>query len=314
MGKTAFLYDPIYLEHDTGFGHPERIERVAAINKRVNALPFFKEIVPVKMRKADYKYIEMIHDRTYIDRVKKEIESGIQYLDSMDTAVSSRSFEAALCAAGGCLSMCDAIMKGEADTGFCAIRPPGHHAERNYAAGFCIFNNIAIAARYLQSEHGIKKIAIIDWDVHHGNGTQHSFEDDPSILYVSLHQYPHYPGTGASEEKGFGAGKGFTLNIPMRAGSGDREYLEKFNDVIIPELEIFKPDFILISAGFDAHEADPLSSIQLSSEMYYKFTKLLQSVAEKYSKKRIMAVLEGGYDLTALAEGVEKVITAFHEG
>jgi acetoin utilization deacetylase AcuC-like enzyme len=314
MSKVAYLYDDIYLQHDTGYAHPECPERLQSINNKIKSLPFYNDLIKVEKKKADYKYIEMIHDRQYIERVKAEIESGNRFLDSMDTVVSSMSFEAALFAAGGCLNMCDVIMSKKANTGFCAVRPPGHHAERNYAAGFCIFNNIAISAKYLETEYKLKRIAIVDWDVHHGNGTQHSFESDPAILYISLHQYPHYPGTGAYTEKGTGEGEGYTMNFPMDAGSGDREYMEAFENDIVPALEKFKPQIILISAGFDAHASDPLSSIQLSSESYYKFTKLLQGVADKYSEKRIIAVLEGGYDLKALADGVGEVMEAFEEG
>lgn len=314
MGKTAYLYNEIYTEHDTGWGHPERSERLPAIDNQLRKNPFYKELIMIDIKKSDYKYIEAIHDRSYIERVEKEISRGTKYLDSMDTAVCDRSFEIALYAVGGCLNMCDTIMKGEADNGFCAARPPGHHAERTYAAGFCIFNNIAICARYLQSEYNLKNIAIVDWDVHHGNGTQHSFENDPSIYYISTHQYPHYPGTGSEGETGTGEGKGYTLNIPMRAGSGNEEYLAAFNGKIIPELDKFKPEFILISAGFDAHSYDPLSSIHLSSEMFYKFTRMLMDVARKHSKNRVISMLEGGYDLKGLAEGVENMMKAFVEG
>ncbi len=313
MSKVAYLYDDIYMQHDTGYAHPECPERLESINKKLKSLPFYNDLVKIEKRKADYKYIELIHDRQYIERVKEEIESGNRFLDSMDTVVSSMSFEIALFAAGGCLNMCDAVMNKKADYGFCAVRPPGHHAERNYAAGFCIFNNIAICAKYLQTEYKLDRIAIVDWDVHHGNGTQHSFESDPFVLYISLHQYPHYPGTGAYTERGTGEGEGFTMNFPMDAGSGDREYMETFKNDIIPALEKFKPQIILISAGFDAHISDPLSSIQLSSESYYNFTKLLKGVAKKYSENRLIAVLEGGYDLKALAEGAAGMMNAFAE-
>jgi acetoin utilization deacetylase AcuC-like enzyme len=313
MSKVAYLYDDIYLQHDTGYAHPECPERLEYINKKVKSLPFYNDLLKVEKKKADYKFIELIHDRQYIDRVKAEIESGNRFLDSMDTVVSSMSFEAALYAVGGCLNMCDTVMSKKANVGFCAVRPPGHHAERNYAAGFCIFNNIAISAKYLEMQYKLNRIAIVDWDVHHGNGTQHSFESDPAILYISLHQYPHYPGTGAYTERGTGKGEGYTMNFPMDAGSGDREYLETFEKDIVPALENFKPQIILISAGFDAHVSDPLSSIQLSSESYYKFTKLLQGVAKKYSENRVIAVLEGGYDLNALAEGVGELMKAFAE-
>ncbi len=313
MGKTAYLFDDIFMAHDTGGGHPERPERLTAIDDKLKTNAFYDELIRVEKKKADYQYIEMIHSADYIERVKREIEGGTRFFDSMDTVVCSKSFEIALYAVGGCLNMCDTVMNGNADTGFCATRPPGHHAEYDFAAGFCIFNNIAICAKYLQAEHGINKIAIIDWDVHHGNGTQHSLEDDPTIYYVSTHQSPHYPGTGSSVETGKGAGEGFTLNIPMRAGSGDDEFRAAFKESIIPELEKFEPEFILISAGFDAHAYDPLSGINLSSGMFYEFTKMLQNVAAKHSNNRIISMLEGGYDLTGLSEGVEEMMKAFVE-
>ena len=236
MGATAYLYDEIYMGHDTGWGHPERPERLRAIDDNLKSSKFYNDLMRVEKQIADYEYIELIHDKSYINRVKKDIESGYSNLDSMDTVICERSFEVALYAVGGSLKMCDCIINGDAENGFCVIRPPGHHAERDRAAGFCIFNNIAIAAKYLQSKHKIKKIAIIDWDVHHGNGTQHSFEKDNSIYYISLHQYPHYPGTGESSENGTGEGKGYTLNIPMKSGSGDQEYIQAFNEKILPEL------------------------------------------------------------------------------
>ena len=312
---TAYLYDPVYLQHKTGWGHPEKPERLKSIHEAVTSAPYFKDLVMIRPSMPDMKYIEAIHSKSYIQRVKKEIEDdGISYLDSMDTGVCGDSYDVALQAVGGSLAMCDAIMEGKARNGFCAIRPPGHHAECDYAAGFCIFNNIAISARYLQSDHGIPRIAIVDWDVHHGNGTQHSFESDSSILYISLHQFPHYPGTGSDSEKGSGAGKGYTLNIPMRAGSGDAEYSLAFKNRIMPALHEFKPEALLISAGFDAHRHDPLSSIMLSSESYGLFTKMLMSVAERHSLGRVIAFLEGGYDLSSLAESVMQMMDALAVG
>jgi acetoin utilization deacetylase AcuC-like enzyme len=313
MAKTAYLFDPVYLEHKTEWGHPERPDRLIAIDTLLRQQPYFNELVRVEKKIPDLKYIEMIHDPEYIARAKRTIEGGETYFDSMDTSVCARSYEVALYAVGGCLNMCDCIMKGKARHGFCAVRPPGHHAERNQSAGFCIFNNVAISARYVQKEYGIERVAIVDWDVHHGNGTQHSFEDDDSIYYISLHQYPYYPGTGAEGEKGFGGGKGYTLNLPMRMGSGDEEYLSAFEDFIVPELEDFAPQVIFISAGFDAHRDDPLSAIELRSETFYKFTKLIQDVARGYADDRIIAVLEGGYELDALADSVERVMQAFVE-
>lgn len=311
---TAYLYNPVYLKHKTGLGHPEKPERLSAINTAIISASFFKDLLLIHPSSPDQKYIEMIHPRSYIERVKNEIESGTSFLDSMDTAVSPESFEVALLAVGGSLNMCDAIMNEKAQNGFCAIRPPGHHAEKNYAAGFCIFNNIAIAAKYLQERHGLKKIAIVDWDVHHGNGTQHSFERDNTIFYISLHQYPHYPGTGDASEEGIGKGKGFTLNIPMNAGSGDAEYLSAFKNRILPALDSFKPEILLISAGFDAHRSDPLSSIRISSETFSEFTRMLMTIAKKHSHGRVIAFLEGGYNLNSLSESIMNMMGVLVNG
>jgi len=313
MNRTAYLFDDIYLEHDTGWGHPEKPERLVKIHKKISSSPYFSDLIKIKTSLPDIKCIEAIHSPDYIQRVKREIESGISYLDSMDTVVCIKSYDVALYAVGGCINMCDAIMRGEAVNGFCVIRPPGHHAEKNYAAGFCIFNNIAIAARYLQKTYKLKNIAIIDWDVHHGNGTQHSFEDDNSILYISLHQFPHYPGTGSKYEKGTGRGVGYTQNFPMNHSAGDEEYLFLFENQIIPALNTFKPEFILISAGFDAHKSDPLSSIRLSTNIFYTFTRMLMSVAKNHSHGRIIGFLEGGYNVSVLPDCVDMVFKAFLE-
>jgi len=311
MEKTAYLFDPVYLEHDTGLNHPECPARLDAIHRKIKAAPYYSDLLKIQSSVPDLKHIELIHSKEYIKRIKDEIESGIPYIDTMDNPVCRESYKVALHAVGGSLNMCDAIMTAKAINGFCAVRPPGHHAERDYAAGFCFFNNIAISAKYLQSVYGLKKIAIIDWDVHHGNGTQHSFEKDPSVLYVSLHQFPLYPGSGAETETGYDKGREFTLNLPMHPGSSDDEYKRQFTERIIPELENFAPEIILISAGFDAHYSDIISSIKLSTEIYYDFTIMLMKVAEKYSNKKIIAFLEGGYNLKALADCVNIVIKAF---
>jgi len=299
---TAYLYDPIFLKHQTGPGHPERPERCSAIHGAISAAPYYGDLVKIRASIPDLKYVEMVHARSYIQRVKEEVAGGISHLDSLDTAVSRDSYNVALNAVGGSLNLCDAIMTGKASAGFCAVRPPGHHAEWDSAAGFCIFNTIAIAAHYLQARHKIGRIAIVDWDVHHGNGTQHTFELDHSVLYISLHQYPHFPGSGAGFEAGTGTGTGFTLNIPMQAGSGDTEYLEAFRTLVIPALQRFEPEIILISAGFDGHRDDPLSSTHLSTEAFGEFTRMLMYPAKAFSMGRIIAFLEGGYDLRSLAE------------
>lgn len=311
---TAYLFDSVYLQHDTGWGHPEKPERLMYISTAISGAPYYDQLLKIKPSIPDMKHIEAIHSSAYIKRVEKEVRSGVSFLDSGDTVVCSYSYDVALKAVGGSLNMCDAIMEGKAVNGFCAIRPPGHHAERDYAAGFCIFNNIAIVARYLQSRYSVGRIAIVDWDVHHGNGTQHSFEQDNTILYVSLHQHPHYPGTGAAHEDGIGPGKGYTLNIPMPAGSSEKEYIPAFRDRIVPALDTFKPELILISAGFDAHRNDPLSSIRLNSETFGEFTKMLMAVADVHSRGRVISFLEGGYNLQALAESVRNMMDAFVYG
>jgi acetoin utilization deacetylase AcuC-like enzyme len=210
-------------------------------------------------------------------------------------------------AAGGVVNAADAVARGEAGRAFCAVRPPGHHAERSNAMGFCFFNNVAIAAEYLRHQHGIERIAILDWDVHHGNGTQHYFEADPNVFFCSIHQHPDtlYPGTGYAEERGTGAGMGATLNVPMAPGSGDEEYRRAFETTILPALDRFRPEFLLISAGFDAHRADPLGHIKLSTEMFGWMTLHAMELARRHCGGRIVSVLEGGYDLTALADSVQ---------
>lgn len=310
MSATAYLFDKIFLTHKPGLGHPERPERLSAIHRKITGSPLYGKLLLIAPDKPDMKYIESNHSTSYIAEVKKKIESGTGFLD-MDTGVSENSFEAALSAVGGSLKMCDAVMSGQAVNGFCAVRPPGHHAEYDYASGFCIFNNIAIAARYLHDKYALKRIAIVDWDVHHGNGTQHSFEGDDFVYYISLHQVPLFPGTGAAKEKGYGRGAGFTLNIPMEPGMTDEDYLDAFNSVIVPELDKFRPEIVLISAGFDAHHADPLASIMLSTEVFHTFTQMLVGVAERHCGGRVISFLEGGYNVEALSESVLKMMEAF---
>jgi acetoin utilization deacetylase AcuC-like enzyme len=314
MAKTGYLFDSIFLEHETGAFHPECPERLRAINDKLKKAGFYRDLVKISPKKPDMKYIEMVHTREYIQAMKEDIQCGKPAVDYGDTAVCTRSYDVAIMAVGGCLRVCDSVMKGDVTCAFCAVRPPGHHAERRSAAGFCIFNNIAIMTKYLQARHGLDRIAIVDWDVHHGNGTQHTFESDDSVLYISLHQYPHYPGSGSSMERGRGMGQGFTMNFPMPAGSGDKEYIALFDDGICPAIEKFDPQIILVSAGFDAHRADHLSSIKLSTEAYAEFTKRLMETAGKCCGGKIIAVLEGGYNLDALANSVAAVIRTFVEG
>ena len=302
--KTAFLTDPRFAEHETGPGHPERAARLTHTLDHLRAQQWFSQLLPVESQTCDERWLRSIHDRTLIERARQACSQGRAYLDSPDVAVSQASFEIALLAAGGVLALADAVIQGKANNGFALVRPPGHHAERDVALGFCLFNNIAIAARYLQQEYGLEKIVILDWDVHHGNGTQHSFESDPSIFYISLHQYPHYPGTGAYSETGIGDGSGTTLNCPMPAGSDDSHYEQAFREKILPAVNSYSPDVILISAGFDAHQADPLGSINLSTAFYAWMTERMLETADQHANGRLISVLEGGYALDALAASV----------
>ncbi|GJL81406.1 MAG: acetoin utilization protein [marine bacterium B5-7] len=299
---TAILYDPRYLDHDTGAGHPERPARLSHVAEHLKTASWFDQLHHVEAAPCDQTWIETIHDHSYVERARQACREGQRYIDTPDVAVSSSSFDIALLAAGGALSLADAVIGGRSDNGFAMIRPPGHHAENNSAMGFCLFNNVAIVARYLQRHHGLDKILILDWDVHHGNGTQHAFESDPSVFYISTHQYPWYPGTGAWSESGTGAGKGATLNCPMSAGDGEREYREAFERLILPAARAFKANAILISAGFDAHANDPLGDINLGTDFYRWMTLEMMALADASAEGRIISLLEGGYDLDALAE------------
>jgi acetoin utilization deacetylase AcuC-like enzyme len=302
--KTGLLQDSRFLEHDTGEGHPENKERLIHTLAYLQKQNWFGQLSAIAPRKALIDDISLIHSHRYIERAQKACKGHETTLDTADVAISEKSFDIARLAAGGALELADQIMAKKIQNGFALLRPPGHHAEAEFAMGFCLFNNAAIAARYFQKKYGLERILILDWDVHHGNGTQHTFENDPSVLYASLHQYPYYPGTGAAWETGTGKGVGGTLNCPMKAGAGDMEYQEAFKTKIIPKIHDFKPDAIILSAGFDAHVRDPLGNICLSTNAYGWMTDRVMELADKYSNGRILSLLEGGYDLQALPECV----------
>lgn len=306
MGKTALLLSGY--RHNTG-AHPECADRLRVIEELCDHPDLRSGLVRVQPRAAALEELSEIHDSDYILRVKQAAASGVRALDP-DTFISPESFKEALLAAGGVLSVLDAVVSGEVRNGFCAVRPPGHHAERGWAKGFCLFNNIAVAARYAQKHHGIKKVLIVDWDVHHGNGTQNAFYADPTVFYFSLHQYPHYPGSGARDQTGAGAGRGFTRNIPLPAGSGDPEYRAAFEKDLIPAAEKFAPDLILISAGFDGHAEDPLAGTRLTEAGYRFMTETLTGLADRYCGGRLVSVLEGGYNLSALQRSVKEHLSA----
>ena len=305
MGTTGLVYHPAYLDHDMGAGHPESPNRLRAILQQLERSGTAGRVRKIEPRKAEDEWITQIHSPSYVAALNThQPASGRVALDA-DTSMSPGSLPAAYLAAGGALAAVDAIMSGDVVHAFCAVRPPGHHAETARAMGFCLFNNVAIAARYVQKKYGLSRVLIVDWDVHHGNGTQHSFEQDPSILFFSTHQYPHYPGTGQATERGTGAGEGFTINVPMEAGDGDDEYHAIFLNVLLPAAEAFKPEFVIISAGFDAHRDDPLASMGLTEAGYSDLTGIVVGIAKRHAQGRLLSALEGGYNLTALGASVD---------
>jgi acetoin utilization deacetylase AcuC-like enzyme len=317
MNRTGLVYHPDYLKHDTGMSHPERPDRLKAIIDRVKESEFLRNLdwIEPSLDRAEEieQWIKKTHQPSHLERIKAAIpQTGHHYIDS-DTPLSPFSYDAALLAVEGVLKACDAVMEGRIKNAFCAVRPPGHHAESRRAMGFCLFNNVAVAARYLQQQYGLERILIVDWDVHHGNGTQEIFYQDPTVFYFSIHQYPHYPGTGSEDERGRGAGEGFTLNCPLPAGAGDRIYLGVFEKVLVPAADEFRPDFILISSGFDAHRDDPLASMQLTKQGYAEMTHVLKQIAESHCGGRMVSCLEGGYNLEALANSVEAHLAALSE-
>jgi acetoin utilization deacetylase AcuC-like enzyme len=300
---TGLVYSDVYLQHDPGPQNPESPERLRAIIRALEGARLREKLIQIAPAPAEVKWIARIHDRTYIERVREACERAPADLDG-DTAVSKDSFAVALLAAGGLLKAVDAVVAGKVRNAFCAVRPPGHHATRNRAMGFCLFNNVAIAAQYIRDRHHLSRVLIVDWDAHHGNGTQEAFYNDPNVLYFSTHQFPCYPGSGTASERGEGAGLGFTVNVPMRPGSGDAEYLGAFREILLPAAEKFKPDFVLISAGFDAHEGDPLTNLNVTAAGFRRMTEMVKGIAERHCGGRMVSVLEGGYHLEYLGESV----------
>ena len=297
---TGFLYDARFLEHDAGRNHPERRERLVATMDWLTQCPWFDRLEDVDATMADPAWIEAVHDASYVTRADEACRAGAPYLDVPDVGVSRRSSDVARLAAGGAIALADRIVSGDIENGFALSRPPGHHAEQGMALGFCLFNNVAIAARYVQRAHGVDKVLVLDFDVHHGNGTQHTFEEDPSVMYASLHQYPYYPGTGAASETGTGRGTGATVNCPMPAGAGDTEYERAFTERILPAADDFAPEFVIVSAGFDAHAADPLAQIRLSTECYGWMSERIMELADRHAGGRVLSMLEGGYNIDVL--------------
>lgn len=293
------LTDESFLLHDTGPGHPESPDRLKAVAEAISEIS--EGTVEIKAREASRQELLLVHTPEYVERILSLDPEGLIMLDA-DTAFSIHTKSAALKAAGGVLEAVDRVINGDFSKAFCAVRPPGHHAEASKAMGFCIFNNVALGAAYAITKKDIHRVAIIDWDLHHGNGTQHIFYERDDVLYISLHQYPHYPGSGSIDDKGIGKGDGYTINIPMTSGSTDGDYREAFTTVIMPALTEFEPQLLFISAGFDAHRDDPLGSMNLTSEFYGEMTAMIKEVTDRFCNGRIISVLEGGYSLSALKE------------
>jgi acetoin utilization deacetylase AcuC-like enzyme len=302
--NLIFYYHPIFQQHLVGVQHPEKPQRLQIIIDYLKERQIWDKIQIKSPQPAELKWIESNHSSEYIEHVKQACLKSPAILDGGDTIVTEKSFQAALYASGSALNGIDDLLQGNAKSVFCAVRPPGHHAEYAYAMGFCLFNNVAIAARYAIEGYGLSRIFILDWDVHHGNGTQNSFEDDPKVFFTSLHESPLYPGTGSISEIGRGKAEGFNRNFPIVSGSGDEDYISILNSKIIPLLDEFQPELLIISAGFDAHRNDPLASMNLSTKCYGQMTLILREEMLKHNDGKLLSVLEGGYHLEHLAESV----------
>jgi acetoin utilization deacetylase AcuC-like enzyme len=305
-GATGWLYSDRFLDHDTGPGHPERADRLRSVVRHLRDSGVLSRMQPLACSPAPEGALLSVHTSEHVRFVRESCLKGVTVLDGGDTHASKDSYDVALLAAGAVTAGVDAVMTGEVRNVFCAVRPPGHHARPGEPMGFCLFNNAAIGARHARAAHGAERIAIIDWDVHHGNGTQEIFYEDPSVLYISTHQYPFYPGTGARSERGSGKGEGTTINIPMSAGTGEDAYVAAFNDEILPAVKRYRPDLVMISAGFDAHRDDPLANINLTEDSFGRLTAMVMECASEVCGGRIVSLLEGGYNLTALAASAER--------
>jgi acetoin utilization deacetylase AcuC-like enzyme len=307
---TALIYDPAFLQHETGTHHPESPERLRVIISALqNDQALWSQLQHEKPRPVTDDEIMRCHSYRLIDHIRSLCEGGAPFIDR-DTSICEKSFEVAKLAAGAAIVGVDRVFKGDSDNAIALVRPPGHHATSDLAMGFCLFNNVAIAARYAQVHYGADRVLIVDWDVHHGNGTQEIFYRDPSVFYFSTHQYPFYPGTGSADERGLDKGEGTTLNIPLEEGTPAEVHREAFNEALAAIEKVFPPDLVIISAGFDSRRGDPLGGLMLEDSDFREMTLHLMDVADRHASGRIVSVLEGGYNLSALGDTVRTHITA----
>lgn len=302
---TSLITSEKYKYHITGPGFPESPERLDAIIDHLESTGLLNELDVVEPNRKDKSFCKLVHDDEYITRVRQACELGAPIVDTGDNPISKNSYDTALLAVGGITEAVDRVFTGKADNAMALLRPPGHHAEKGMAMGFCLFNNVAIAARYAQQNYEVEKVVIIDFDVHHGNGTQHIFEADPTVMYASLHQYPFYPGSGAADETGSGDAKGTTVNYPLNLGVGDNEFIDIFDNSLSDKVLKYNPDLIIISAGFDAHVNDPIGGLRVTTEGYHNISKTITKIAGEVCDGKIISALEGGYNLKALSESVE---------
>ena len=299
--RTALLADPIYREHLRGLDHPERPERFDAVVEGLEHAGLLDKLLRIERRSATEEELLLCHTLEYLRIARHDVEAGYHSLTTGDTDITPNSWQVATLAAGGVLNAVDSVVTGKARNAFCAVRPPGHHATPRRGMGFCLLNNIAIGARYAQRKHGIERVLIVDWDVHHGNGTQDIFYSDPSVFFFSTHQWPFYPGTGRADETGDGPGKGTTMNFPFPAGSGRKEIFGAVESALIPAARKFRPDLVMISAGFDSRIDDLLGQFTLTDNDFKDLTRAVMEMADQHAGGRVVSVLEGGYNLRGLA-------------
>jgi len=310
---TALIADPKCVRHDTGFGHPERPERFTAVYDALKSAGLLAKMERIEPRAVTAEDLQLVHQPRYLEIAEHEITSRLPQLSTGDTAICPASWDAARVAAGSALAAVDAVVDGKVANAFCLVRPPGHHASADTGMGFCILNNIALAARRAQKRHGLKRVLIVDWDVHHGNGTQDIFYADGSVFFFSTHQWPWYPGTGPARETGEGPGKGMTMNVPLPAGSGRPEIFAAVEKQLLPAMDHFQPELVLISAGFDSRIGDPLGHFELTDKDFTDLTKLVRGIADNYASGRVVSLLEGGYSLSGLASAAVAHVGALME-